>query len=158
MAVYLDSSAIVKLVVAEPESGALRKFLRNHPDRISSGLASVEVLRAIRFQGSAAETRAHAVLARIRLLRVDDTILSAAAALDPGVLRSLDALHLASAQALGDDLELVVTYDRRMHDAARLIDLPRCSPGSRALRAGSVRRPSDALAAGPRARRGRAPS
>lgn len=130
MAVYLDSSALVKLVVAEKESAALRRFLRSRPDRISSALARVEVLRAVRLQGAPIVERAKRVLERIRLLKLDDALLDAAAALSPGLLRSLDALHLASAEALGGDLECVVTYDRRMSGAANLLGLPVRSPGT----------------------------
>ena len=135
MAVYLDSSALVKLVVAEPESAALRRFLRGHPERVSSALARVEVLRAVRFQGPAAVERARRALARIRLLRLDDILLDAAAALEPRVLRSLDAIHLASAQALADQLDCVATYDRRMAEAAALLRIPVRAPGAAGDRA-----------------------
>jgi predicted nucleic acid-binding protein len=128
MVLYLDSSAIVKLVVREVESAALRRFLRRHASRVSSALARVEVVRAVREQGPQAQTRALAVLARIRLLKVDDDILSIAALLDPGVLRSLDAIHLASAGAFGGELAGVVTYDGRMRDAAQLIGYPTFEP------------------------------
>ena len=131
MAVYLDSSAIVKLVVVEPESRALRRFLRSHPQRVSSALARVEVLRAVRFQGRAAAERARKVLARIHLLRLDDALLDVASALDPRVLRSLDAIHLASAQAVVEKPDCVITYDRRMFAAAELIGLPVRAPGAR---------------------------
>lgn len=130
MAVYLDSSALVKVVVAEAESEALRRFLRRRTERVSSALARVEVLRAVRLQSAPIQERARKVLARIRLLRIDDEILDAASAVDPGVLRSLDALHLASAQALGRDLECVVTYDRRMSEAAVHLGLSVRSPGA----------------------------
>lgn len=128
MAVYLDSSAIVKLVVREKESLALRRFLRNHPLRVASALARVEVVRAVRSLGPDFNATAHAVLARLQLLRVDDEVLMAAALLDPRVLRSLDAIHLASAQALGSELEAIVTYDFRMADAARVLGLTVLAP------------------------------
>ena len=131
MALYLDSSAIVKLVVAEPGSAALRRFLRPHPERVSSALAIVEVLRALRQQGGQAEDRGAKVLGRIRLLAVDHALLQQAAALKPALLGSLDAIHLASAHALGDDLDFVVTYDRRMCEAALALGLPVRSPGLR---------------------------
>ncbi len=131
MSVYLDSSAIVKLVVAEPESRELRRLLRARATRISSALAVVEVLRAVRFQGRPALERARKLLVRMRLLRIDAALLEAAAVLDPRVLRSLDAIHLASALALGPDLEAVVTYDNRMGDAARTLGLTVLSPGAR---------------------------
>ena len=124
IAVYLDSSALVKLVVAEAESAALRRFLRPHPDRVSSALARAEVPRAVWTHGPAAVTRAGAALGRTRLLRLDDDLLDAAARLGPGLLRSLDAIHLASAQALRSELAGLVTYDRRMADGASLVGLP----------------------------------
>lgn len=130
MTVYLDSSALVKLVVAEPESEALRRFLRTRPERITSALARVEVLRAIRAQGEPALKRALRVLARVRLLRIDDGVLEAAAGLDPRVLRSLDAIHIASARELGSDLESLVTYDRRMAEATILLGMPVRAPGA----------------------------
>ena len=84
--VYLDSSAIVKLVVTEPESGALRQYLAAHDDRIASGLARVEVFRALRRSTGGTKTtlrRAEQVLEAIALVAVDDPILRDAAALEP---------------------------------------------------------------------------
>jgi predicted nucleic acid-binding protein len=127
-AVYIDSSALVKLVVREPESPALRHYLRRRPRRVSCGLARVEVVRAVRSQGEAAHTRARAVLERLSLLRLDDSLLDAAAQLDGPSLRSLDAIQLAAAQALGAELEGVVTYDVRMRAAANGLGLSVASP------------------------------
>jgi predicted nucleic acid-binding protein len=126
--VYLDSSALVKLVVAERESGALRRYLRSRPQRASCALAKVEVLRAVRPHGGAAMKRARALLRRLDLVQLDDDLLDAAAALDAGVLRSLDAIHLAAAQVLGGDLTAVVTYDDRMTTAAGRLGLPIAAP------------------------------
>jgi len=135
VAVYLDSSALVKLVVAEPESEALRRFLSRRPERVTSALALVEVLRAVRAQGEPAMQRARRVLARVRLLRIDDGVLEAAASLDPRVLRSLDAIHIASARELGSDLESLVTYDRRMSEATSMLGMVVRAPGSAVDRA-----------------------
>jgi uncharacterized protein len=129
-AVYLDSSALVKLVIAEPESAALQRFLRSRRVRVTSSLAKVEVRRAVRLQGEPAWDRVTKILARLRLLAIDNSILDAAAALDTRVLRSLDAIHLASALALGDDLDCVVTYDRRMSDAAGFLGVVVRAPGT----------------------------
>jgi uncharacterized protein len=118
VAVYLDSSALVKLVVREPESAALRRYLRRHPTRVSCALARVEVVRAVRAQGTSAAARARALLGRMHILRIDDSLLEVAADLDPLVMRSLDAVHLAAAQMLGSDLDALVTYDLRMRRAA----------------------------------------
>jgi predicted nucleic acid-binding protein len=126
--VYLDSSALVKLVIAEPESSALRRYLGEEPERASCALARVEVLRAVRGHGAAALTRARRLLRRLNLVQIDEELLDAAAALHPRVLRSLDALHLAAAQLLGDELTAVVTYDRRMAAAAGLLDLTVAAP------------------------------
>jgi uncharacterized protein len=127
-AVYLDSSALVKLVVREPESAALGRYLRRRPRRLSCALVRVEVVRAVRPQGRAALTRARRVLERLNLLRLDDPLLDAAAQLDGPGLRSLDAIHLAAAQALGAELESVVTYDVRMAGAATGLGLGVASP------------------------------
>ena len=119
MATYLDSSAIVKLVVRESESLALRRYLRRRQPLVSSALARTEVLRALLPAGDEALTRGRVVLQRIDLVRVNDRILNAAAVLLPPELRSLDAIHLATAGALGDDLGALVTYDDRMATAAK---------------------------------------
>lgn len=119
MATYLDSSAIVKLVVREPESFALRRYLRRRQPLVSSALARAEVLRALLPAGDDAMSRGRAVLQRIDLVRVNDRILNAAGTLRPPELRSLDAIHLATAQELGDDLKTLVTYDDRMVAAAK---------------------------------------
>lgn len=119
MATYLDSSAIVKLVVREPESLALRRYLRRRQPLVSSALSRTEVLRALLPAGDEALTRGRVVLQRIDLARVNDRILNAAAVLLPPDLRSLDAIHLATAGALGDDLSSLVTYDDRMATAAK---------------------------------------
>ena len=118
--VYLDSSAIVKLVVPEPESQALRQYLAAREDRVASGLARVEVLRTLRrARGDTRATlrRAQQVLERIALVAVDEPVLRDAAELEPKRLRSLDAVHLATSLSL-DGLEAVVTYDRRLQEAA----------------------------------------
>jgi hypothetical protein len=119
-ALYLDSSAIVKLVTVEAESRALFEFLRPYGDRISSVLARVEVHRALsRAHGTAAERRrAERVLARIALLRIDDPILAAASQLRPADLRSLDAIHLATALSAANAIAGMVTYDDRLAHAA----------------------------------------
>jgi len=126
--VYLDSSALVKLIIAEPESSGLRRYLGGEPERASCALARVEVLRAVHGHGPAALTRARRLLQRLNLVLIDEDLLDAAAALDPRVLRSLDAVHLAAAQLFGDELTAVVTYDRRMAAAAELVDLTVAAP------------------------------
>jgi predicted nucleic acid-binding protein len=118
-ATYLDSSAIVKLVVREPESAALSRYLRGRRPIVASALARVEVLRVSISFGVQAQARAHDVLNRLDLIRINDRVLTIAGGLLPPELRSLDAIHLATASLLGDTLGKVVTYDARMADAAR---------------------------------------
>jgi predicted nucleic acid-binding protein len=117
-AIYLDSSAIVKLAVAEAESAALRRYLRGRAPLVSSALARTEVARALLPIGAAAVRRGMDVLRRIELVRVSDRILADAGALEPPELRSLDAIHLATVQQLGPSVSVVVTYDDRMSRAA----------------------------------------
>jgi len=123
--VYLDSSALVKLVVSEPESAALMEFLRGRPDRVSSTLVLAEVPRALRRArlGAAARRRAREILARVALVDIDRRALAAAAAIDPPTARTLDAIHLATALGLREDLVALITYDRRLAIAAELADL-----------------------------------
>lgn len=110
----------MKLVVSEPESAALIEFLRAQPDRLSSAVALTEVPRALRRGGfgNRERRRARELLARVVLVDVDRRILATAATLDPPALRTLDAIHLATALAVREDLTGLVTYDRRLGAAA----------------------------------------
>ncbi|MGH9367143.1 MAG: type II toxin-antitoxin system VapC family toxin [Thermoanaerobaculia bacterium] len=127
---YLDSSAIVKLVAREAASLALFEFLKDWPERVSSGLARVEVTRALRRARASLSLRRRSedVLARIALVRIDDDVLETASRLDPPELRSLDAIHVATALSLAPGFGVFVAYDRRLCDAARSAGLPVSSP------------------------------
>lgn len=127
-ATYLDASAIVKLVVREPESPALRRFLRRRRPLLSSALARTEVLRALLPSGETALRRGREALSRLDLVRVNDRVLDAAGVLLPPEIRSLDAIHLATAQQLASDLRHVVTYDGRMAKAAGELGLQVAAP------------------------------
>ena len=116
---YVDSSAIVKLAVAEPESRALRRHLARRQPLVSSALARTEVARALMPSGDGAVARGEDVLRRIQLLRVNDRVLREAGRMEPADLRSLDAIHLASAQLIGSSIRQIVTYDERMAAAAQ---------------------------------------
>ena len=127
-ATYIDSSAILKLAVAEAESAALRAYLRRRRPLVCSTLARTEVLRALLPEGDEAVQRGRVVLARLDLIRMTDRILGTAGTLLPATVRSLDAIHLATALELGADLVRVVTYDVRMAEAARQLGLRPYSP------------------------------
>jgi uncharacterized protein len=116
-ATYIDASALVKLAVREPESDALRRYIRRRRPLVSSALSRTEVARALLPLGAEAIRRGLDVVARVDLIRINDRILYAAGAMLPVELRSLDAIHLATAQQLGD-LARIVTYDDRMAAAA----------------------------------------
>jgi hypothetical protein len=120
MAHYFDTSALVKLVVAEAETAPLRAWLAA-ADRspASSDLARAELIRAVRRVAPDRVVRAREVLDGLVLVDVTTATFEAAARLDPAILRTLDAIHLASALDLGDDLDGLVTYDARLGDAAR---------------------------------------
>lgn len=124
---YLDASALVKLIVSEDESAALRAFLDGRTDLTSAGLARVEISRAARLRSSGVLERADRLIDRIDLIRVDH-LLVVAASLVGARLRSLDAIHVAAAQTLDDELEALVTYDRQMQDAAQALGLPVAAP------------------------------
>jgi hypothetical protein len=115
---YLDSSALVKVMVPEPESRALREALRSWPELVSSVVAEIEVERVGRRLGGGAIRRARSVLARIALVELDEEVRRRAAALAPAELGTLDAIHLATALTLGDDLGALCAYDTRLLDAA----------------------------------------
>jgi predicted nucleic acid-binding protein len=125
---YLDSSAIVKLAVQEPESTALRRYLRRRQLFVSSALAKTEVVRALLPLGPLAIRRGVDVLARIDLVRISDRVLAAAGEIMPAEVRSLDAIHLATAQQFGSEVARIVTYDVRMAAAASAIGWSVVSP------------------------------
>jgi len=130
--VYLDSSALVKLVVREPESDDLRAFLGENPAAVSSALAVTEVRRAIGRLSPrrSLSDRARLVLDGVALLEMELEILEKAASLLPAELRTLDAIHIASALSLGTDLLAFVSYDDRQRNAARKAGLPLVQPGA----------------------------
>lgn len=124
-ALYIDSSALVKLVQVEAESPALRRYLRRNRSllRATCALARVEVLRTVAPGGPQALALGRRQMARFHQLDLDRELLEHATTLPPLVLRSLDAIHLAAAQTL-PGLRAVVTYDLRMQDAAKQLGLP----------------------------------
>ncbi|MGH8895547.1 MAG: type II toxin-antitoxin system VapC family toxin [Egibacteraceae bacterium] len=123
----MDVSAAVKLVVDEAESDALRRWL-GQPRLIGSALLEVELMRAVRRARPDAVERARTLLETVGLVPVDEGVLRHAALLDPPVLRTLDAVHLATALTLRLANLTLVTYDDRLGDAARAAGLAVVSP------------------------------
>lgn len=117
---YVDSSALLKLVVREPETSALEAYVTTSEGLLTSQLAVLECRRAVARAARARLLQAmDRVLEAVYLLDITPAILEAAAKLDPPLLRSLDAIHLSTALSIDDpDLE-VITYDARLAEAAR---------------------------------------
>lgn len=129
MAHYLDTSALVRLVIREPGSRPLRTWLlHGSKTLVTSDLARTELVRAVRAAAPDRAVKVREILDVVTIVQVTTSVFEEAGRLEPPLLRSLDAIHLAAALTLGDDLETVVTYDRRMADAAGLLGLPVTAP------------------------------
>ncbi|WP_245645237.1 type II toxin-antitoxin system VapC family toxin [Pseudonocardia acaciae] len=129
--IYLDTAALVKLVRREPESDALADWLDTRADAmlVSSTLAEVELPRALRRTEPELLGDVPALLSRVARYEIDDLVRSTAAAYPERTLRSLDAIHLATARAVfGGRLSAFVTYDRRLRGCAETLGLPVRSP------------------------------
>ena len=124
---YLDSSAAVKLVAVEQESAALRAWLSGRV-LVSSVLLRVEVMRAVRPDGPDALERALRLMRRFELFRISRLVLRRAESLEPGQLRTLDAIHLATAELVTRSRHALVSYDDRMLRAADLLGFRVASP------------------------------
>lgn len=130
--IYLDASALMKLVRAEDETPALIEWLsvRLELPVVTSELGRVEVLRAARRVGGPVLIEARAVVADLDLVALDRAVQDIACDIGDPLLRTLDAPHLASALLLGDDLAAFVAYDHRLGSAARAAGLVVATPGS----------------------------
>ena len=130
MRIYLDTSALVKLVVAEGESQALKHFLaaRAEDSLFSAALARTELIRAVAPNGAQAIADARDLLNRLDTVMLTRQLLDDAGILLPLRLRSLDAIHLTAAQRAGDALRAVITYDARMLSAATDLGISTASP------------------------------
>ncbi len=133
--IYLDSAAIVKLAHPEKESADLRSWLAERAGipRVTSVLAEVEVPRAIQRHAPASLSNVPLVLGTIARFEIDTAVRALAASYSEPLLRSLDAIHLATAQVLNAELsgslQAFVTYDRRLLAAVQLAGLDAASPG-----------------------------
>lgn len=124
---YLDSSAAVKLIVYEAESSALRSWLRGRTTT-SSVLLRVEVIRAVRHQGPPAVARAVRLIEPLELLRLSRIVMERAISVEPMHLRTLDAIHLATAALMTGSSFAFVSYDERLIHAADQLGLRVVSP------------------------------
>lgn len=130
-ACYLDASALVKLATPEAETNALRAALDTYDARVTNRLATVEVTRALIRRGVASAELVDAVaeaFTGLAIMELDAAIAASAGRIGPSTLRSLDAIHLASALATGEELAAFVTYDGRLADAARAAGLEVVAP------------------------------
>jgi uncharacterized protein len=130
--IYLDTSAFVKLIWSERETPALQAFLAERQELllVSSSLLLVEARRAVLREDAAQLPRADLLLTRIGQVSVTRAVLEAASRLPDPAVRSLDAIHVATALQLRPDLDALVTYDRRLTAAAEQQGLPVAVPGS----------------------------
>jgi predicted nucleic acid-binding protein len=128
-AIYLDSSALVKLVFEESETTALRRFLAEWPRRASSAIGRVEVLRTARtVDDDGVERHAHDLLRRITFIDLDPVLLRHAIEVAPRTLKALDAIHLATALSLTPHVTGMVVYDERLSKAAGVAGLTTWAP------------------------------
>ncbi len=125
---YLDASAFVKLLTPEPESLALRAALEDWPVRVSSQLLEIEAGRFALRAGEPVDQRVAAALERVSLIAIGDGIRKLAGEVEPAALRSLDAIHLATALSLGSELGALFAYDRRLLEAVEQNGLLALSP------------------------------
>jgi predicted nucleic acid-binding protein len=132
--IYLDTSAFVKLIWSERETPALQAFLRERPDAtlVASALLVVETRRAVLREAPDQLARTDLMLTRVGQVGVTRSVLEAASRLPDPALRSLDAIHLATALQLDRDLEALVTYDSRLASAAGREGLTVVTPGVQA--------------------------
>jgi predicted nucleic acid-binding protein len=128
---YVESSALVKLAVRELETLELRAALASHEHVVSSALSTVEVTRvAWRANGEPGIVRARAALLNVNTIPIDWRTIDASSRLAPPSLRSLDAIHVATALGFVEDGVVFYSYDRRALEAARTAGLAVKSPGA----------------------------
>ena len=130
MVFYIETSAFVKLLADEEYSTQVRDWVRGaDAEYVSSDLLRIEALRSSRRRSPQVVKAAREALSAVGLIRLTSEICEVAAHLDPATMRSLDAAHVATALSVGDDLEGVITYDRRLSEACASLGLNVVSPG-----------------------------
>jgi predicted nucleic acid-binding protein len=125
---YVDASALVKLVLDEPDAAPMRHWYVESERISTSQIGAIETHRAVA-RKAADTSRVETILRSVVIVALDPSIAHVAAALPPSSLRSLDAIHLATALAVHGDIDAFVTYDDRLAEAARALGLPVVRPG-----------------------------
>lgn len=127
---YADTSAVIKLLVEETDSKAFAAFYDAHADAewVSSTLVRIEVTRAVARAMPALLPDARDLLLAFSCIAIDDDIVEGAMNEPDRQLRSLDAIHLATARVLAPELDALVTYDERLIGAAAAAGLDTVSP------------------------------
>lgn len=125
--IYVDTSALVKLVIPETESASMREYATD--TLVTSALTAAELRRTVRRMAPHLMVEAEQVLGQVTQLSIDADVLRSAGGLDPLTLRTLDAIQLATALRVRDELDAFVAYDSRLLEAARLAGIPTASPG-----------------------------
>jgi predicted nucleic acid-binding protein len=126
-AAYVDASALTKLALDEPDSVAMRRWYVERDRIVASRIGLIETRRAVA-RGPHDPARLETIIGSAVAIELDAVIASRAAVVAPPSLRTLDAIHLATALALGPDLDAFVTYDDRLAEAARALGLPVVRP------------------------------
>jgi uncharacterized protein len=131
--IYADTSALAKLFISEPETSELRRWLVtvDEPSLVSSALLGVELLRLLGLALPAAVARAERFLGTdMDIVEITPTVLADAARLPPPRLRTLDAIHLATALDLGSAVNVMLSYDKPLTRAARAAGIAVAHPGA----------------------------
>lgn len=128
--IYVDSSALVKLVLPEAESSSMIEFTAKFDALVTSTIGAIEFRRAVKRHYAQQLWAVERVLAEMTILELSHEVRRTAELLEPTILRTLDAIHLASALVIREELEAFVAYDERLLEAARLAGIPTASPGA----------------------------
>lgn len=128
--IYVDSSALVKLVLPEAESSSMIEFTAKFDTLVTSTIGAIEFRRAVKRHYAQQLWAVERVLAEMTILELSHEVRRTAELLEPTILRTLDAIHLASALVIREELEAFVAYDERLLEAARLAGIPTVSPGA----------------------------
>jgi predicted nucleic acid-binding protein len=126
--IYLDTSALLELVKPEVHSDALAAYVDDRTDFVSSALLSVEARRAALRRAPRTLPRVDVLLAGVELITISAGIVESASRLPDPLLRSLDAIHLATALLIRSDVHVVLSYDDRLLAAAAAYGLPTAAP------------------------------